>query len=167
MINWMPSRNENHWVSQLETPVGTLWIVYTGRGIVAADFWDEMPRKFGGQLLAEQPLPEELRSLFLDAMAGRPFRPWAAIDTGFTPLEQKLLSTASEVPFGTTCSYGTLAAWAGYPGRARAAGRAMSRSPIAYLIPTHRVIRADGTAAPCQRDSLNRALRRHEDIDLG
>ncbi|HNG57685.1 MAG TPA: methylated-DNA--[protein]-cysteine S-methyltransferase, partial [Solirubrobacterales bacterium] len=42
-------------------------------------------------------------------------------------------------------SYGDVAALAGAPGAARAAGTALSRNPIALIVPCHRVIKADGT----------------------
>lgn len=49
-----------------------------------------------------------------------------------------------EVPCGHTLSYGALARKAGRPGAARAVGTAMARNPIVYLVPCHRVVRADG-----------------------
>jgi methylated-DNA-[protein]-cysteine S-methyltransferase len=49
------------------------------------------------------------------------------------------------VPSGETVSYGELANMAGYPGAARAVGRAMATNPIALIIPCHRVLASDGT----------------------
>ncbi len=46
--------------------------------------------------------------------------------------------------FGQTVSYSQLAAMAGSPGGARAAGLAMSSNPWPVIIPCHRVIRASG-----------------------
>jgi methylated-DNA-[protein]-cysteine S-methyltransferase len=43
-----------------------------------------------------------------------------------------------------TVSYGQLAALAGYPGAARAAGTVCSSNPVAVIVPCHRVVRADG-----------------------
>lgn len=45
---------------------------------------------------------------------------------------------------GTTVSYGSLARAAGFPGAARAVGRAMSFNPAPVVIPCHRVVRSDG-----------------------
>jgi methylated-DNA-[protein]-cysteine S-methyltransferase len=47
-----------------------------------------------------------------------------------------------EVPWGETVSYGELAALAGRPRAARAAGSAMRNNPIPFVIPCHRVIAA-------------------------
>ena len=47
-----------------------------------------------------------------------------------------------EVPWGEVVSYGELAALAGRPRAARAAGSAMRNNPIPFVIPCHRVIAA-------------------------
>ncbi|MFN2366614.1 MAG: methylated-DNA--[protein]-cysteine S-methyltransferase [Desulfurivibrionaceae bacterium] len=45
---------------------------------------------------------------------------------------------------GETITYGELAAAAGSPGGARAAGNACNRNPLALIIPCHRVVAANG-----------------------
>jgi methylated-DNA-[protein]-cysteine S-methyltransferase len=47
-----------------------------------------------------------------------------------------------EVPWGEVVSYGELAALAGRPRAARAAGSAMRNNPIPFVIPCHRVVAA-------------------------
>ena len=167
MIEWQPAPKGGFELSVLKTPVGAMWVIHAANALVAAKFGSQLPTRYGECGLAPVSCPEWIQRLVDQAFAGEPLPLWPAADTGFTSLERIMLSTATEIAFGTTASYGTVAAWAGYPGRARAAGRAMSRSPIAYLIPTHRVIRSDGRPAPCQRDSLNRRLRGFEHIDFG
>ena len=49
---------------------------------------------------------------------------------------------AREVPWGETVTYGELAALAGRPRAARAAGSAMRHNPIPFVIPCHRVVAA-------------------------
>lgn len=49
-----------------------------------------------------------------------------------------------EIPYGTTVSYGEIAARIGKPGRARAVGAANARNPIAIVVPCHRVVGANG-----------------------
>ena len=49
-----------------------------------------------------------------------------------------------EIPYGTTVSYGEIAARIGRPGRARAVGAANARNPIAIVVPCHRVVGANG-----------------------
>ena len=48
------------------------------------------------------------------------------------------------IPAGETRSYAWLAAEAGRPNAARAAGQAMARNPLALVIPCHRVIGSNG-----------------------
>lgn len=155
-------------LSLFESPVGPLWVLHAGGVLYAAEFGAVGGTSAQAALCGAEraPMPTGISHVLEDLFAGRPNSDWAAADTGFTELEQMLLQAAAEIPFGSTCSYSTLAHLAGFPGRARAAGRAMSRAPLAYLIPTHRIIRADGTAAECQRDPLNDDLRRFEHIEL-
>jgi methylated-DNA-[protein]-cysteine S-methyltransferase len=48
------------------------------------------------------------------------------------------------VPRGEVVTYGELAALAGYPGAARAAGTFCARCDLAPFLPVHRVVAADG-----------------------
>ncbi|RMG17898.1 MAG: MGMT family protein [Deltaproteobacteria bacterium] len=61
-----------------------------------------------------------------------------------TAFEREIWAAAREVPPGATITYGELARAAGYPGAARACGRAMKRCPVALIIPAHRVVAAGG-----------------------
>ncbi len=58
---------------------------------------------------------------------------------------RKVLEATRTIEWGETASYGEVAALAGAPGAARAAGTALSRNPIALIVPCHRIIRADGS----------------------
>ena len=49
------------------------------------------------------------------------------------------------LPFGTTTTYGELAAALGMPGEARAIGGAVAANPACVLVPCHRVVGADGS----------------------
>ena len=67
--------------------------------------------------------------------------PWKLDLAGF---EGSCLRALTHVPYGETVSYGRLAAMAGSPRGARAAGNAVHRNPLPILIPCHRVILGDG-----------------------
>jgi methylated-DNA-[protein]-cysteine S-methyltransferase len=62
-----------------------------------------------------------------------------------TPFQRRVWDELARIPFGTTVSYGELAARAGHPGAARAVGAAVARNPISIVVPCHRVVGADGT----------------------
>ena len=62
-----------------------------------------------------------------------------------TSWQQTVWQALTEIPCGETRSYTELAALAGRPAAARAAGRANATNPIPLVIPCHRVIGADGS----------------------
>jgi methylated-DNA-[protein]-cysteine S-methyltransferase len=59
--------------------------------------------------------------------------------------ERRVWEALQAIPYGTTITYGALAARLGAPGAARAVGAANGRNPIAIVVPCHRVIGARGT----------------------
>jgi len=77
-------------------------------------------------------------------------------------LQRHVLATLrDEVPYGETITYGELAELAGRPGAARAVGTAMSRNPVPFLVPCHRVVAAGGIGGyggGAQGVALKRAL---------
>jgi O-6-methylguanine DNA methyltransferase len=67
------------------------------------------------------------------------------LDLGWaTPLQRALTDTLRAVPRGEVVSYGELAALAGRPGAARAAGAVCAANRFAFLVPCHRVVAAHG-----------------------
>ena len=63
-----------------------------------------------------------------------------------TPFRLRVWEALRAVPYGTTCSYGQLAARLGLTGRAaRAVGLANGANPLPVVVPCHRVIGADGS----------------------
>jgi methylated-DNA-[protein]-cysteine S-methyltransferase len=82
---------------------------------------------------------------------------------GATPFHRSVWQHLLEIPYGTTISYGDLAAQLGKPTAARAVGAANGRNPIAIIVPCHRVIGSGGNltgyAGGLER---KRYLLRHE-----
>ncbi|MBK5110122.1 MAG: methylated-DNA--[protein]-cysteine S-methyltransferase [Thermoleophilia bacterium] len=76
---------------------------------------------------------------------------------GFT---RRVLQATVDIPYGETRSYGEIAIEAGSPGAHRAAGSALSRNPVALIVPCHRVIRGDGDPGDYGRGSEGRELKR-------
>ena len=64
---------------------------------------------------------------------------------GAPPFFRSAWEVCRSIPAGETRSYGWLAAAAGSPGAARAAGQSMARNPAALVIPCHRVVASDGS----------------------
>jgi methylated-DNA-[protein]-cysteine S-methyltransferase len=63
---------------------------------------------------------------------------------GCTAFQRALVAAARSVPYGETVTYGELAALAGSPNAARAAGTFCAGNRYPLVIPCHRVVAADG-----------------------
>jgi methylated-DNA-[protein]-cysteine S-methyltransferase len=61
-----------------------------------------------------------------------------------TPFQRALAEELRAVPRGEVVSYGELAALAGRPGAARAAGAFCAANRFAFLVPCHRVVGSTG-----------------------
>jgi methylated-DNA-[protein]-cysteine S-methyltransferase len=63
-----------------------------------------------------------------------------------TPFQQRVWALLADVAWGTTTTYGALAAALGMPaGASRAVGAANGANPLPIVLPCHRVVGSDGT----------------------
>jgi methylated-DNA-[protein]-cysteine S-methyltransferase len=66
--------------------------------------------------------------------------------TAGSPLQERVWAALRAVPYGTTTTYGRIAAKLGMgPGAARAVGSANARNPLSIIVPCHRVVGASGS----------------------
>ena len=135
----------------LDTPIGPLSLLAHGGALAASGFTGDP-----GELHAR--LHPALRALPLTAAElpwlVKPLRDYfdgdlAAPDTLLVEQHasagrERLWAELRAVPAGATITYTGLAAQAGMPRAARAAGSACAANLIAPVIPCHRVIRTDG-----------------------
>ncbi|MGZ4168143.1 MAG: methylated-DNA--[protein]-cysteine S-methyltransferase [Solirubrobacteraceae bacterium] len=126
-----------------ESPLGPLTLIGDHHGLRGLQF----PGRGG-------PLDESARSRapFADALAqleeyfaGERRRFALALALAGTPFQQRVWAALQAIPFGSTRSYGELAAAIGRPDRVRAVGAAVGRTPVPIIVPCHRVIGADGS----------------------
>lgn len=61
-----------------------------------------------------------------------------------TEFQQQVWQQLQNIPFGDTCSYGTIAAQLDNPKACRAVGAANGANPLPIVVPCHRVIGANG-----------------------
>lgn len=117
--------------------VGELWL--DGDTVV----WHEHPR--AGPPL-EEPVEHELARRLEAYFRGEPvaFDDVSLDLSPFTDFQRELAAALRAVPRGDTVTYGELAALAGRPRAARAAGTFCARSHLAIFVPCHRVVAADG-----------------------
>ena len=120
--------------------VGEVWLNEDGRV-----FHSELPRPRPPSRLragsdAAQTLVLRLQAFFAGFAVSFDDVPLAMPDGFYGDCARALLT----VPRGETVTYGELAALAGYPGAARAAGTFCARCVLAPFLPVHRVVAANG-----------------------
>ncbi len=127
----------------MDSPIGRLWVAVSTDGLVG--IWrgeqpEVEPATLDPDLVA--PAVAELEAYF----AGRLLSFSIPLDLlGAGAFDAAVWTAARQISYGATASYGELAAMAGYPRAARAAGGSMSRCPFSPVVPCHRVIHADGS----------------------
>ncbi|WP_420139276.1 bifunctional DNA-binding transcriptional regulator/O6-methylguanine-DNA methyltransferase Ada [Sphingomonas sp.] len=132
-----------------ETDLGLLLVAATERGICRVAFEPDDSRLQADFPNARiEPAGAEFRELLAGAVAyvSEPGRAMTLpLDVRGTAFQQAVWRELSRIPPGQTLSYAALAARAGKPGAARAAGSACGANPVALLIPCHRAQRGDGS----------------------
>jgi methylated-DNA-[protein]-cysteine S-methyltransferase len=135
-----------------DTPIGDLLVGVTDHGLARIQFdpdpelaLESLARQFGPRVLrAARPLDKVRRELD-EYFGGK--RHAFDLDWDIRRLpefNQRVLQELARVEYGTTTTYGTLAARAGNPRAARAVGTIMNRNPIPIVLPCHRVVGASG-----------------------
>ena len=123
-----------------------MWVAVSPRGLVGISRGDSPDPESGGPLGLDPAAPAAAIAELEDYFAGRLRTFSMPLDLGAAgPFDRAAWAAAREIPYGETVSYGELAAMAGYPRAARAAGNAMARCPFFPVVPCHRVIHADGS----------------------
>jgi len=136
-----------------DTPVGPLLVGVSDRGVCRISFDAEpehhlevLARQFGPRVLRSSKPVERVRRELDEYFAGRRRHFDVVPDVRFLPeYNRVVLEELARVEYGTTTTYGTLAAQTGNPRAARAVGTVMNRNPIPIVLPCHRVIGASGS----------------------
>ncbi len=138
---------------RIDSPIGRLLLVQSARGVVRIGF-EEEPEAVALGEVAERLGPRivESRAETVDAREALQ----AYLEDGTTPsmpvdltlvsgpFRRRVLEELARIPSGEVVTYGGLAARAGRPGAARAAGTACARNPLPLVIPCHRVVPGSG-----------------------
>lgn len=66
------------------------------------------------------------------------------LDLRATPFQMRVWQALRQVPYGSTKTYGQIAADIGSPKAVRAVGQAIGRNPCLILVPCHRIIGKSG-----------------------
>ncbi len=139
--------------SVFKTRFGEVGIVFGRPGRIARIYLPRKNERLDKRVLidfpgmVEIPLPVPVRKAFEGCMAGRGCEgllQMLELDR-LHPFQREVLLQESRVPRGKVISYSDLAARAGFPGAARAAGSALAKNPFPLAIPCHRAVRSDGS----------------------
>jgi len=77
--------------------------------------------------------------------AGESTRLDVPVDLRGTPFQLSVWALLQQIPYGSTTTYGALAAELGKPGASRAVGAANGRNAVGIVVPCHRVVASDGS----------------------
>lgn len=133
-----------------ESPIGALTLLGGSRGLASIHF-----PGYSSRLAPEARRPmRELVEQLAEYFAGERREFELALDLTGSPLQRRVWELLREIPYGSTTTYGELAAqiddalYGDDPGahlRARVVGAAVGRTPTPIVVPCHRVIGADGS----------------------
>ncbi len=136
-----------------DSPVGTLLIATTSRGVCRISFdpdaereLEPLARDFGARVLRTAKPLDPVRRELDDYFEHR--RDTFDLPVDITPLpdfQRKVLEELALVPYGEVQTYGGLAAKVGNPKAARAVGGALNRNPVPIVLPCHRVVGSNGS----------------------
>jgi len=136
----------------VDTPIGTLLVAGTERGLCRIAFDPEperevdlLARAFGLRVLRSRRPIDPARRELDEYFEGKRQRFDLAVDIALlADFNRRVLRELARVPYGEVVTYGELAARAARPRAARAVGTVMNRNPLPIVLPCHRVIGANG-----------------------
>ena len=141
-------------IARFPTPLGPMVAGATGEGICLLEFADRrmlrtqfkrLRSRFDAEpLRGESPFLQTLERQLAEYFQRRRRSFDVPLALRGTPFQEQVWSRLIEIPYGSTLSYGALAADLGRAGAQRAVARANGDNRIAILVPCHRVIGADG-----------------------
>jgi AraC family transcriptional regulator of adaptative response/methylated-DNA-[protein]-cysteine methyltransferase len=133
------------------TPFGEALLAWTDRGICFLGFCHEQGRQHTWEHFNQQ-WPDanlsnnetEAGSRLAEIFSGAEHKQLKVWLRG-SPFQLRVWEALLNLPAGTHCTYGQLAAFTGNSGASRATGSAIGRNPVSWLIPCHRVINSLGS----------------------
>jgi methylated-DNA-[protein]-cysteine S-methyltransferase len=137
----------------LDAPVGKVLVAGTRRGLVRVAFGtfphekvlQELAEDISPRLLEAPARLDEVRRQLDEYFEGRRTRFELPLDWSLTHgFGRRVLTHTARIPYGGVSTYKEVAAAAGSPRAARAAGNALGANPIPIVVPCHRVLHAGG-----------------------
>lgn len=130
------------------TSLGAVTIVATDDAITGVYFSDQRRRPDDaefGRHVDDDALLDAAASQLLEYLEGDRTDFDLPVSTHGDKFHQAVWDALRAIPYGTTTTYGRVAAEIGMPRQAQRVGQAVGRNPVGIVIPCHRVIGADGS----------------------
>jgi O-6-methylguanine DNA methyltransferase len=135
----------------VDGPIGPLFVAWGADGITAVEragdpdgFETEYRLRLGRSVARVPEMPSRLADQVQRRLHGvRTSGPPIDLAT-LTEFEQAVLRKTMEIPYGEVRPYAWVAREIARPRAVRAVGSALANNPVPFVIPCHRVVRADG-----------------------
>ena len=132
-----------------DSPIGTLFIEGTEKGISQLIFSDEMPSQMTQNVKNEINVEIEMASQWIKQLDGYFHNKNKTFDLNLdlrgTDFQIRVWNELLKIPFGKTISYKELTLNLGNIKAIRAVAAANGANPISIIVPCHRVIGSDGS----------------------
>ena len=137
--------------TEFEGPIGPLYVAWGEDGITAAEpasdamgFELEYETRVGRSLRRVPEMPPAMAKRVTRLLNGEKTTKPDVDLAVLTEFEEAVLRKTLEIPYGETRPYSWVAREIGRPRAVRAVGTALAHNPVTFVIPCHRVVRADG-----------------------
>jgi methylated-DNA-[protein]-cysteine S-methyltransferase len=134
--------------TEMESPLGTLLLTAEDGALTGVHFpggKHDRPRQPDWQHADSEPVLARARAQLAEYFEGRRTRFDLPLAPRGTDFQQAVWRALLAVPFGSTSTYGEIAAAIRRPSAVRAVGAAVGANPIGIVVPCHRIIGRDGT----------------------
>jgi methylated-DNA-[protein]-cysteine S-methyltransferase len=140
-------------VTSMDSPIGTLLLLATRKGLVRIAFESEdrdlvlgeVAMQLSPRIMESPRRLDPVRRELDDYFSGRIQEFDLDLDWSLVgPFARRVLRRTARIPYGSVASYGDVAAGIGTPRAARAVGNALGSNPIPVVVPCHRVVRTGG-----------------------
>jgi methylated-DNA-[protein]-cysteine S-methyltransferase len=140
--------------AEIDSPIGTLLVASTPKGIVRLSFpsededrvLEELASRLSPRVLEAPAKFDDVRRELDEYFEGRLHRFTAKLDWTLTGngFRHQVLKYTAKIPYGRTSTYMEMATKAGNRKAYRAAGNALGSNPIPVIVPCHRVLATGG-----------------------
>ena len=133
------------------SPLGYLLVAATKKGLCSVTLGDNVAQLeanlrneyAAAEIRQNNPALEAVIDQIVAHLKGKQPHLSLPLDIRATAFQRQVWQALQQIPYGSTLSYGEVAAAIGRPTAVRAVARACATNPVALVIPCHRVIRED------------------------